>query len=218
MNKSSLIVSSQALPHKNLAKLVHKYQNSEFRDSIPKHAYDAFYNASEFVGSNKIILDCGCGTGESSYRLALKYPDYKVIAVDKSIDRLQRSHTHGDRPANLLFLQCDCIHLWQLIHKAEWKLARHYLFYPNPWPKPGHLQRRWHGHHVFPVMLSLGGELTLRTNWEVYAREFLQALRMNTVGKVEMNELKLKANEAFTPFERKYIQSEHALFEVVARL
>lgn len=63
-----------------------------------------------------------------------------------------------------------------------------------------------------------GSMLTLRTNWEVYAREFLQALRMNTVEKVEMNELKLKVNEAFTPFERKYIQSEHALSEVVARL
>jgi len=216
--KSPLIVSSQASPHKNLGKLVLKYQNSEFQDSIPKHALDAFQIADEFVSSNNVVLDSGCGTGESSYRLAEKYPENKVIGVDKSNQRLQRSHIHGDQPANLLFVQCDCVHLWRLIKGAQWNIQRHYLFYPNPWPKPGHLQRRWHGHPVFPTMIALGGVLTMRTNWKVYAQEFMQALDISCSGTLVMNELALEIDNAFTSFERKYIQSEHQLYEVATTL
>ena len=216
--KSSLIISSQTAPHKNLAKLVLRYQNSEFQDSIPKHAINAFQIANEFVSSKKVILDSGCGTGESSYRLAKKFPEHKVIAIDKSIDRLQRSHSYGDQPANLLFVQCDCVHLWRLILQAKWNVERHYLFYPNPWPKPGHLQRRWHGHPIFPTMVALGGVLTMRTNWKVYAEELAQALEMIGCSNVEMKPLVLDVESAFTAFERKYIHSKHQLYEVVSKL
>ncbi len=216
--KSPLIVSSQTSPHKNLAKLVLKYQNSEFQDSIPMHAVNAFEIANQFVSSDKVILDSGCGTGESSYRLAEKFPKNKVIGVDKSIERLRRSHANGDQPDNLLFMQTDCVHLWRLIKQAKWNIERHYLFYPNPWPKPGHLQRRWHGHPIFPTMVSLGGLLIMRTNWKVYAQEFMQALELSCSKQVVANELELDVDTAFTPFERKYIQSEHQLYEVVSNL
>ena len=216
--KSSLIVSSQTMPHKNLAKLVLKYQNSEFQDSIPMHAVNAFEIANKFVSTNNVILDSGCGTGESSYRLAEKFPQHKVVGVDKSIERLQRSHANGEQPDNLLLVQSDCIHLWRLIKQAGWNIERHYLFYPNPWPKPGHLQRRWHGHPIFPTMVSLGGVLTMRTNWGVYAQEFAQALQLSGLDNIEMKQLVLDADIAFTPFERKYKQSGHQLYEVVSNL
>ncbi len=218
VTKSPLIVSSQTAPNKNLAKLVQKYQNSEWQDSIPKQALNAFQMANEFVSSNKVILDSGCGTGESSYHLAEKFPEYKVIGVDKSTERLQRSHVYGDRPVNLLFVQCDCVHLWGLIKEAMWNIERHYLFYLNPRPKPGHLQRRWHGHPVFPTIIALGGVLTMRTNWKVYAQEFMQALEISCSAEVMMNELVLEIDNAFTPFERKYRQSGHQLYEVVITL
>ena len=216
--KSPLIVSSQSSPHKNLARLILKYQNSEFQDSIPKHARNAFEIANEFVLSDKVILDSGCGTGESSHRLAEKFPQHKIIAVDKSIERLQRSHVNGEQPDNLLFVQADCVHLWRLIKQVGWNIERQYLFYPNPWPKPGHLQRRWHGHPIFPTMLSLGGVLTMRTNWKIYAQEFAQALQLSGLGNIEINQLELDVDVASTPFERKYIQSEHQLYEVVSGL
>ncbi|MFK8026856.1 MAG: tRNA (guanosine(46)-N(7))-methyltransferase TrmB [Gammaproteobacteria bacterium] len=216
--KSPLIVSSQTGPHKNLHKLVQRYQNSEYQDSIPKHAVNAFQIADDFVSSHKVILDSGCGVGESSYRLAKNFPEYKVIAIDKSIERLRRGHVHGEQPANLLFVQCDCVPLWRLMHEAKWNVSRHYLFYPNPWPKPGHLQRRWHGHPIFPSMLSLGGVLTMRTNWQVYAEEFFQALKLSQIDEVESHLLNVPIESTYTPFERKYIQSHHTLYEVIANL
>lgn len=215
-SRSPVIVSSQTEPHKNLPVLVAKYQKTEMQDSIPKHAYDAFEIANKFVGSHPVVLDSGCGVGESSYRLAKQFPEMKVLAIDKSSVRLQRSHNFGECPDNLLIIQEDCIHLWRLMNTAKWNISRHYLFYPNPWPKPGHLQRRWHGHPIFPVLTALGGILTMRTNWHIYAQEFVLALELITKRNFEIETLVLE--NAFTPFERKYINSQHSLYQVQADL
>ncbi|MEM8843869.1 MAG: SAM-dependent methyltransferase, partial [Pseudomonadota bacterium] len=150
--KSPQVASSQTAVHKNLEKVVARYLQNEFQNSIPKHAHDAFNIAQKFIQerNSKIILDSGCGTAESTHYLARQHPDYVVIGLDKSSERLGRC-AYESSP-NLLLLHADCIQFWQLAQLHHWRLQQHYLFYPNPWPKPGHLQRRWHAHPVFPSM------------------------------------------------------------------
>lgn len=213
---SEKIVSSQTAPHNNLEKTVRRYMSSHFQDTIPQYAQDAFEQANRFVERSQrdVILDNGCGTGESTYHLAKLFPDQTVIGIDKSGDRLGRSHSHGKPPENLLFLHCDCIPFWQLTKSANWEIKHQYFFYPNPWPKPGHLQRRWHAHPVFPVIMSLGKVITMRTNWKIYAQEFQMALNIHGVDRISLQELTIE--NAMTPFERKYSQSGHQLFEVSA--
>ena len=195
-----------------------RYSKTQFRAPIPRRAIDAFAAAHKFVQKNNrpVILDSGCGNGESSYYLAARYPQHSIVAVDKSAHRLSRAHAHGPQAETLLFARADCISLWRLIRPAGWPIERHFLFYPNPWPKPGHLQRRWHAHPVFPTLLSLGGRLTLRTNWPIYAREFSQAL--DFFNKSVEPVLELQLTQAITPFERKYMRSQHKLFAVLACL
>lgn len=88
-----------------------------------------------------------------------------------------------------------------------------YLLYPNPWPKPEHLMRRWHGHPVFPLLIGNARRVVLRTNWRIYAEEFAQAARLfGRVGEV----LPLAAeSDVLSPFERKYRASGHRCFELV---
>lgn len=89
---------------------------------------------------------------------------------------------------------------------------KHFLFYPNPWPKSHHLKRRWHGHPVFPDLLALGGEIEMRCNWETYAREFAQAVTYATGEAVAVNRHRPRAG--VSPFEQKYMQRSHRLFVV----
>ncbi|MDZ4731397.1 MAG: hypothetical protein SH820_15790 [Xanthomonadales bacterium] len=91
------------------------------------------------------------------------------------------------------------------------------IFRPDdPWPKPSQLRRRWHGHPVFPTMLSLGGMLQLRCNWEVYAQEFALALREIGGNAVAVN--KLQQDAVSSPFEKKYRSSGLPLFQVKTEL
>ncbi|CAM9271930.1 unnamed protein product [Ectocarpus sp. 4 AP-2014] len=80
-------------------------------------------------------------------------------------------------PENLLLLRADLVDLWILASREHaWEIKEHYILYPNPYPKCSQLRSRWHGHSVFPVLLSLGGVITLRSNWRTYLDEVCQAV------------------------------------------
>lgn len=80
-------------------------------------------------------------------------------------------------PANLLLLRADLVDLWILASRDDaWAVEEHAILYPNPYPKRSQLRGRWHGHPVFPVLLGLGGRITLRSNWKTYLEEVCDAV------------------------------------------
>ncbi len=95
-------------------------------------------------------------------------------------------------------------------------MQRHYLLYPNPWPKSAHLKRRWHGHPVFPHLLALGGELEARSNWRLYLEELAAALAL--AGITASVTPVADTEETLTDFEEKYRLSGHQLWRLSATL
>jgi tRNA G46 methylase TrmB len=162
-----------------------------------------------------LIFDSGCGTGQSTRLIATHHPESLVIGIDKSAARLNKAF-HGSLPhreGNIIWVRAELAGFWRLAVRAGWRLQAHYLLYPNPWPKPGQLQRRWHAHPVFPDLLKLGGTLELRTNWKIYAEEF--ALAIESASGCTPAIRSVAENEITTAFEGKYRATGHALFSVV---
>jgi tRNA G46 methylase TrmB len=59
--------------------------------------------------------------------------------------------------SNAILLRAELSDFFTLVaYESDWVVHSHYLLYPNPYPKGKHLKRRWHGHPIFPVMLSIG--------------------------------------------------------------
>ena len=182
------------------------------------HSANAFKRLVETSALSKqpIILDAGCGTADSSLKLAEDFPGHLVLGIDKSEHRL--SKTHKSLPVNLILLRADLIDFWRLLHHHGIAVEQHYILYPNPWPKSKHLKRRWHGHPVFPTMLGLSTRLELRTNWEIYAAEFYAAIEQLTeTGFIEgvVNLETFEPGLPLTAFEKKYDNSGHKLYRVV---
>jgi tRNA G46 methylase TrmB len=98
-------------------------------------------------------------------------------------------------------VQADLNDFWRLAFEAGWQPTHHYLLYPNPWPKAKHIGRRWHGAPVFPFIVKLGGILEVRSNWDIYVKEFARALEL--AGQPAVVEA-YESDSAITPFERKY--------------
>lgn len=101
--------------------------------------------------------------------------------VDNGNVPLARGGRGGRRreplPGNLLLLRADLVDLWILASRdSAWQVREHSILYPNPYPKRSQLRSRWHGHSVFPVLLGLGGRITLRSNWKSYLDEFCLAV------------------------------------------
>ncbi|RZI43955.1 SAM-dependent methyltransferase [Herbaspirillum sp. HC18] len=211
---SSPVESAQTGIHDQLAALVDRHARSEFRKPVipyNQEAFDASIQMWDRAGQPPLILDAGCGVGLSSLHLAAQFADHFVIGVDQSAHRLSRNSIWpGPLPQNVVRVRANLVDYWRLMNAAGIRLARHYLLYPNPWPKIGHVARRWHGHPVFPALIALGGELECRSNWRIYIEECAAALIRLTGSDVQA-ELYEPAR-TITPFEQKYKDSGHSLW------
>ena len=208
--------SAQTGVHEQLPRLLARHAASPFRKPYSDYNRAAFeasmIRRERLAPGAPLILDACCGVGESSLALARAYPDHYVIGVDQSADRLGREviGKAGGLPENLDLVRADLVDYWRLLHDAGIRLARHALYYPNPWPKIGHLSRRWHAHPVFPTVLALGGVLECRSNWKIYVEEFCLAVHLLRGQAVCCEPFLPK--QSITPFERKYLASGHALW------
>lgn len=213
---STIPASAQTGVHEQLERRVKRHLSERFLKPFADYNLRALDQALQgWDRQSALILDAGCGVGHSTIELARRYPDHWVIGVDQSEDRLSRRKPYPDAmlPRNMVFVRADLVDFWRLLERAGLRLARHYILYPNPWPKIGHFTRRWPAHPVFPAIVALGGVLECRTNWQVYVEEFAFALTLTTG-----NEVAWTVHEAttpLTPFERKYRDSGQTLYRVV---
>ena len=213
--------------HKNLDLVVKKHFSSQYKKPIAEHTQVAFDGIKVEViahlkDNNALIFDSCCGTAMSTAIIAQQNPDALVIGIDRSAVRLAKEY-NNNLPKNARLVQAECADFWSLAKAEGWTLAKHFILYPNPYPKSKHLKRRWHGHPAFPLLFSLGGELTLRTNWKVYADEFCMAIGLGQ--KIRANELfdrpcakLITPSQPLTLFEKKYQEGAQPLYECKIRL
>lgn len=214
---SPAVVSNQPGTHDALVHVVDKHARTRYSRPVSAHQQACFNELDRRVAEHggPVILDSGCGIGESTRVLAGHYPDHLVIGIDKSAVRIDQAMSHA-ASTQALIARGDCVDIWRLAANADWPVTHHYLLYPNPWPKAKHLKRRWHAHPVFPALIHLGGRLELRTNWSVYAREFDLALQRLGIATTPIETL--TPATSITPFERKYRASGHRLFRLACDL
>lgn len=219
---STVPTSAQTGIHEHLAELLDRHRANPFRKPYADYNREAFAASMErwqrIAAQAPLILDSCCGVGESSIALARAFPEHYVIGVDQSASRLgrQTDSKAAGLPENLDLVRADLVDYWRLLHEAGIRLDRHYLLYPNPWPKIGHLARRWHGHAVFPAMLELGGVLECRSNWRIYVEEFCFAVNRLTQREIRCQDF--VPQPCLTPFERKYLESGHRLYRCAVEL
>ena len=259
MSGARAVATNQTDIYDKLEEVVRKYASTEYLRPIADHTRTAFAEAEKFVevffkdtgrdevagrtsrATYKVILDSGCGTGESTLNIALAHPGIPVIGIDKSVARLTKAGTgvngaglNGTAPQNMFLVRAELLDFWRLalekVKAGHWQIPYHALYYPNPWPKQSEATRRFHLHPIFPTLLQLGDVIELRTNWEIYAREFAESAsvldsilslrsRMTTFGS-RMTTGETIACEAFEPeqpitaFERKYKEARQQLWRV----
>ena len=208
---SKAIISNQTGVHEGLAKKVQRHLAHPFQKPMAKHTQTVFDELNEQVQvwSGPLIFDACCGVGESTKNLAAANPDALVIGIDKSANRIGKGLQVSGQGQYLL-ARADLNDLWRLAYWAKWPVSQQYLLYPNPWPKSEHLGRRWHGAPVFPYILALGGQLTVRSNWHLYVEEFAQALEIAGLSSQVKPYPASGDTEPMTPFERKYWNSGHS--------
>ena len=216
MPNSRSVTSNQSTTHENLVDIVKKHLRTTFQRPIPERSKKSFEQLTDNRDLHNAIIDSGCGNARSSISIAQMNPNTLVIGIDKSNARLSK-RSHDNIPNNLILLREDLIDLYQLAAQHNIKLSKHYILYPNPWPKKRHLQRRWHGSPVLPSIITLGGALEVRSNWETYIDEMVIALSVAGIN-ANKSTIQIIDEQYLTDFEAKYHKSDQPLFKLTADL
>ena len=221
IDTKGLVSSSQQGIHPRLEQYLRRHLAKPWSQPFHRPSLEVYRRVTAeygFSGGRPFLLDSGCGTGRSTQLLAERYPDQLVIGVDQSEARLAKSGMKHDiiQGQNWILLRAELATFWRLLLRDGLIPAAHFLLYPNPWPKAGHMKRRWHGHPVFPVLLSLGGEIEMRCNWQIYAQEFAFAVSLATGMNIEVESFQReeKTAKAISPFEQKYLERGQDLYSV----
>jgi len=213
MGDSKIIVTNQTGIHEKLNEVVNKHLSHASQKPYQAHTEQAFNEINGIVQAfdGEIILDACCGVGQSTRILAQQNPNALVIGVDKSANRITRNVEDRWQADNYHLIRADLNDFYRLVLAANWSVSKHYILYPNPWPKSKHLQRRWHGSAVFPQMIAIGQQIILRSNWRLYLEEFQQAADITGL---TGNITQVEDNEPLTPFEAKYQASDQQCWQL----
>lgn len=212
------ILTNQYGIHPKLPYTVRKHLWQPFQKPILSLQKHIFENTLQLLHTiNKpLILDSGCGTGLSTIRLAQDFPCHFTLGIDRSFVRLkkftqlQKKYTLS----NCAVVRADLIDFWRLLLKAQIPIQKHFILYPNPWPKSSDLKKRWHAHPIFSTLLQLSPYLELRSNWKLYLDEF--ALSTQIATSVRASAEVLKPTQApLTPFETKYWNTQCTTYRLV---
>ncbi|HET7772848.1 MAG TPA: tRNA (guanosine(46)-N7)-methyltransferase TrmB [Burkholderiaceae bacterium] len=127
-----------------------------------------------------LVLEIGCGMGETTAHLAGSRPDVNYLGVEVFTSGvgalLKRIEEQG--LTNLRVMQHDAVEIVRDMIPAD-RLAGAHIYFPDPWPKARHHKRRL----VQPWFIELlasriapGGYLHCATDVEDYAQQMLEVL------------------------------------------
>jgi tRNA (guanine-N7-)-methyltransferase len=222
---SHKVESNQEGVHPDIEKVVKKHLCTDWKKPVGQPTLDVWKILKPLLIENSnFILDSGCGTGDSSLYLAKKFPEQLIVGVDKSEVRLNKVGKSGkpgrnevyqdETPSNIKFVRADLNDLWRLMVEDNVLPQKHFLFYPNPWPKSIHLKRRFHGHSVFPYLVKLCPNIEVRSNWEAYVQEFSIAWSVAFGSEFSCKKFTPLPGEWVSAFEKKYDQSGHGFWKM----
>ena len=136
IKQSGLVSSSQRDVHPNLEQVVRKHLATTWKQPFHQatlEVYRQLLKAEVFSQALPLILDSGCGTGNSSSVLAELFPNHLVLGVDRSHVRLSKSGLESGfhRRGNCVLIRAELATFWRLLLKDGHTLEQHFLLYPK---------------------------------------------------------------------------------------
>lgn len=151
-------------------------------EKFPDHTIIGVDRSFVRLSRNSLLQNLNYGEGEQHQFLD---QDERILDEEDESDRkdaLENSgHAHSQRPfqaisSNVLLVRAELTDFWRCCLQTNWDISHHYILYPNPYPKKNRIKKRFYAHPSFPLILKLGGEIVVRSNWEGYLKEFAQSV------------------------------------------
>ena len=178
--------------------------------------------ARTFGRQAPVVLEIGCGMGETTAAIAAAQPGLDFVGVEVHgpgvgaiLNRIEQGAL-----TNLRVIQHDAVEVVDaMIPQAS--LSGIHVYFPDPWPKKRHHKRRLLKPafvRALALRLAPGGYLHAATDWAPYAEEMLATFTSEP--------LLVNSAEGYAPrpawrpqtkFETRGLKLGHAVFDLVFR-
>lgn len=169
-----------------------------------------------------VILEIGCGMGETTVAMAEANADHDYIGIEVHTPGVGALLTliEARQIGNVRVIQHDAVEvLGDMIPRDS--LAGVHIFFPDPWPKKRHHKRRL----VKPSFISLvasrlipGGVLHLATDWQDYAEEMLAVASAEVqLENVAAGFVQRPESRPMTKFEARGLRLGHRVWDLMFR-
>jgi tRNA (guanine-N7-)-methyltransferase len=135
---------------------------------------------SDFFGNNHpIIIELGCGKGEYTVNLAVKYPERNYIGFDKKGARMWRgAKTSFDQQMrNVAFVRTQIEHIASFFCKGE--VSEIWITFPEPQPNSPRTKKRFTSPQFidrYRQILKPGGVVHLKTDSDLFQQYTLKVI------------------------------------------
>lgn len=178
--------------------------------------------ASTFARRAPVVLEIGCGMGETTAAIAAAHPETDFVGVEVHgpgvgaiLNRIEQGAL-----SNLRVIQHDAVEVVDAMI-PEASLAGIHVYFPDPWPKKRHHKRRLLKPdfvHALARRLASGGYLHAATDWEPYAEEILATFTAEPLlANTAQGYAPRPAWRPLTKFEARGLKLGHQVFDVLFR-
>jgi len=180
-------------------------------------AHGAIDFAAVFGRRAPVVLEIGCGMGETTAAIAHAHPESDFVGVEvhgpgvgSILNRIEQSSI-----GNLRMIQHDAVEVVDAMI-PEASLAGIHVYFPDPWPKKRHHKRRLLQPgfvHALATRLAPGGYLHAATDEEILATFFSEPLLANTAQRYAPR----PGWRPQTKFETRGLKLGHEVFDILFR-
>lgn len=178
--------------------------------------------AAVFGRTAPVVLEIGCGMGETTAVIAAARPEQDFIGIEvhtPGVGNLFKEIATREL-ANLRVIQHDAVEVVRDMI-APGSLAGIHVFFPDPWPKKRQQKRRLiQGPfvHALAQRLAPGGYLHCATDWEEYAAQMLEVLSAEPLLDNSADGYAPRPDHRpLTKFETRGLRLGHGVWDVVFR-
>jgi tRNA (guanine-N7-)-methyltransferase len=130
-----------------------------------------------------LLLEIGFGGADFLVKLGQERPSHNVIGLEISLPSLRRGARKVGRLglSNVALVQADARYALHALFVPH-SLSGVYIHFPDPWPKPGHQQRRLINEPFLQLLASrmpVGATLDVATDHAEYAQAITACLAQN---------------------------------------
>ncbi len=138
------------------------------------------WNIDFFGNNNPVIIEMGCGKGEYTVDLSVKYPDRNFIGIDKKGARMWRGAKTSDeeKRSNVAFVRIRAENIGRVFAAAE--VDEIWITFPEPQPNsPRHSKRFTSPEFIerYKQLLKPGGIIHLKTDSELFYNYTLEVIK-----------------------------------------